>query len=133
MEEVFYDAIFQVCRILLSYIGKNKVELAKYIGKKVLFNLRSEFVEENKNFFQTAPNTHHIYGRITAVDEVGVWVENPTWKTRPKDSKEFMVHRMHFLIGWSNIISVGVFPDRKFSGEKEIEEKNISQIGFLPK
>jgi hypothetical protein len=75
-------------------IGKTKMELNKYIGKKVLFNLRPEFVEKNVNFFQNAARTHLMYGRVMGVDQVGVWVENPQWKTRPVGSNEDVIHKM---------------------------------------
>jgi hypothetical protein len=109
------------------------MELEKYIGKIVLFNVRPEFLKENRGLFQRADLSRHFYGRIVAVDGVGVWLDNPTWKTRPEGSDdEEMTYRMHFLVPWSNIISIGAFPDRKFSEEegKEAEEQDIKRIGF---
>ena len=110
--------------------------LDKQIDKTLLLNLQRTFVEANPGFFQDtargsgAPAAGKmIYARLRAVDEMGLWVENRSWKTAPAGGKQ-EEHVLIFQIPFSALLSVGTFPKRVFVDGRE-EDSSDQRIGFL--
>lgn len=102
----------------------------KFLNKSAILNCNKKFIDENQWLIQPTGESTLFYAKIVAYDEVGVWVENPKWETKDAKTMEDQFYKINILIPWSNIISIGVFPDRSFLPDEEIDEKNISSIGF---
>jgi hypothetical protein len=106
--------------------------ISEYIGKTVLLRVNRAFVEENENFFgfPTFGESGNVlvYSRLASVDEFGVYAENKNFQTIPTKTKIPETHKMNFLIPWQFIVTVAVFPDRKFEGN--LKDDEISTIGF---
>ena len=109
-----------------------QIELDKYLGKRVLLNVRDAFVEENRALLQLQnPKAKLFYARLVAVDEIGLWIENPGWKSR-RDGSDFVSHRVHVLVPWVSLISIAVFPDREFPDDSPVPDSGTETIGFKP-
>ena len=106
------------------------MELRKFVGKIVLLNLTEDFARENAPLFQSGPGARLLYGKIAAVDEMGVWVENDTWKSRPAHGGEPEGHRAHILVPWAVLISVATFPERTFPADQPVPDMKTHTIGF---
>jgi hypothetical protein len=104
--------------------------LDKFIDKNVIVNVQREFVQANPGFFQHRGSAKLFYMRLRAVDELGLWVENRDWKTTPVGGKE-EEHRLVFQIPFGAVLSVGAFPDRKFTDDRQEEDSSDQKIGFL--
>lgn len=103
--------------------------LEQSIGKTVFLNLQKGFAEQNRALLQLREDAQAVYVKVVAVDGVGIWIENPKWKTQPVGG-EAEVHRVHVLVPWQALISVGVFPERSFKGTLAPEASGARPIGF---
>lgn len=108
------------------------MELDNYVGNTVLLNLTKEFSRENQPLFQSGPRARLLYAKVVAHDELGIWVENPAWKSRPVRGGERVSHRANILVPWRSVISVAIFPGRKFPSDGRPEE-NTRVMGFRGK
>jgi hypothetical protein len=106
------------------------MHLNDHLGKTVLFNVREAFIRDNQAFLQNDAIRNLFYGTLVAVDSSGVWTENPRWETHEVGTHKSQLHRIHFLIPWGDIVSVGTFPERKFVGDAPVEEEETETIGF---
>jgi len=93
-----------------------QLHLAESVGKIILLRLAPQFVTEARDIVQTNGEALLIYAKLVAVDAVGCWVENPSWKaigakTRKKEQDR---HLAHVLVPWRFIISVAAFPHTEF-------------------
>lgn len=104
--------------------------LDKFIDKVVIVNVSREFVEANPGFFQHRGTAKLFYVRLRAVDEMGLWVENKDWKTSPVGGPQ-EEHRLVFQLPFGAVVSVGAFPDRTFTGDRQEENTSEQKIGFL--
>lgn len=106
-----------------------QLHLAESVGKIILLRLAPQFVTEAREVIQPNANGEAllIYAKLIAVDAVGCWVENPSWKaigakTRKKEPDR---HLAHVLLPWRFIVSVAAFPHTEFRAVSG------SGIGFL--
>ena len=74
-------------------------------------------IERTRNFCRREPwpastpepESEALYTKLVAVDEIGVWIENPGWKSS-RDGGDWSSHRIHVLVPWGQLISIGAFP-----------------------
>ena len=109
------------------------MNIADIIGQKVmvLFNtaqgLEKLGIDDNSK-----------YCRVVGYDNVGIWVENPSYeetplrdedgKLIPPEEREPKRYTAHILVPWGNIRSVVHFPDRD-QAETELESEEVRPIG----
>jgi len=72
------------------------------------------------------------YCRIAGYDQVGLWIENPSYEETPlrddagvlipPDQRKRETYLAHILIPWGNVRSIVFFPDRDAEGDLESEE-----------
>ena len=109
------------------------MNIADIIGQKVmvLFNtaqgLEKLGIDDNSK-----------YCRVVGYDNVGIWVENPSYeetplrdadgKLIPPEEREPKQYTAHILVPWGNIRSVVHFPDRD-QAETELESEEVRPIG----
>jgi hypothetical protein len=105
--------------------------LGNYIGKVVLFSVSPQFLEDARSIFQLHDPTPLLYGKLLAIDGIGCWVENKSWKATGLKSDEPISFVANHLIPWAYIVSVAAFPDDSFADVPD-GEMNKS-IGFLAK
>ena len=78
------------------------------------------------------------YCRVVGFDNVGIWVENPSYEETPlrdkdgnlipPDEREPKRYLAHILIPWGNVRSVVHFPERE-RAEKELESEEVRPLG----
>lgn len=103
--------------------------LISFIGKVVLFRVSPSFLEDCRSLLQPHKEARSLYARLVAVDAVGCWVENRTWRTIDDKTKESSQHNIHILIPWNSLVSVSAFPNRAF--DTDPDEEDVRSIGFL--
>ena len=113
------------------------MSLEKVIGQTVLFSLAG--TQGLESFGVTGKLFH---GSVMGVDAVGVWVENPEFKTIPTsdpygktlplEERAKRKFKATFLIRWDLILSILVYTDREeFDRSEELGSgEQISKIGF---
>ncbi len=77
------------------------------------------------------------YCRVVGFDNIGIWVENPTYEETPirhpdgtliaPEERKKEQYLAHILIPWANIRGVVYFPERE--REKELESEEVRPIG----
>jgi hypothetical protein len=102
--------------------------LCHFIGKVVLFKITEQFLSDACALLQPHDKTKSLYGKLVAVDGIGCWVENSSWKTIDAKTREQSQHLAQVLIPWHCLISAAAFPDRIFLGAPNEEE--AKGIGF---
>jgi hypothetical protein len=107
-----------------------ETKLKEYVSKTVLLNVTEAFARENEPLIQSGSTAQLLYAKIVAVDGMGLWVENPSWKARPARGGDAEAHTAHILIPWGVLISVAAFPERQFSKDEPLDEKQARVIGF---
>jgi hypothetical protein len=107
-----------------------ETKLKEYVSKTVLLNVAEAFARENEPLIQSGSTARLLYAKIVAVDGIGLWVENPSWKARPARGGDAVAHTAHILIPWGVLISVAAFPERQFSKDEPLDEKQTRVIGF---
>lgn len=95
-----------------------------------MLNVESEWAGKNRYMFQFNGDGTLIYAKLVSVGGEGLWIENPNWKTIPQSTGIEETHSLMFLVPWSRLVSVGVFPDRKFDTDAPVQEKFTQTIGF---
>lgn len=55
--------------------------LKNFVGKLILFKVSKQFLIDARWLLQPNEDTQTLYGRLIAVDGIGIWIENPTWRT----------------------------------------------------
>jgi hypothetical protein len=106
------------------------MHLEQYIGKVILINMRQGFAKDNSMLLQADPQTNYMYVKLTAFDNIGLWVENPEWKTKIVKTSQEEKHLIHVLIPWNIVISIATFPNRDFPQNEPVVEEVIKRIGF---
>jgi hypothetical protein len=106
-----------------------KIELDRYVGKKVPLNVRETFAADNRPLLQLKPGTNVFYSTLVAVDEIGLWIENAGWKCN-RPGTDFVSHRIHVLVPWGVVISIAAFPDRVFPDDEPVPDSKAETIGF---
>jgi hypothetical protein len=96
-------------------------ELSELTGQNVMLMLTQwddlAFLGVTKDVFTA---------KVTAVNELGIWIENPAWESIPGDDEEEpQVHRIEILLRWDRIRSIVFFPD-----VEELEDSRVTRIGF---
>lgn len=107
------------------------MEIQKNIGKTLLLRVEEEFIKKTEHLLEA--HTGLFYARLVATDEMGIWVENPYWETNMQGKQESSYFKIHVLIPWNQLISVGMFPDGEFSEDEASWNTNVSKIGFKKK
>jgi len=111
------------------------------VGGTVLVRLMSH---EDMEFIGL-PEEGPFFCNVTAVDEVGMWVENKNFvtveltdskgKEIPKSKRKEEKHTVNILLPWRNIRTVVHFPDKdaeRLSGKSLGNEKaDPVRIGFV--
>ena len=105
--------------------------LIDYVGKTVLLNVTEEFSKSNAALLQSHTKAKLIYARLEHVEHVGLWVENPTWKTQNAETDEMSTYKVLVLIPWHSLVSVALFPERAFECDTLPNEKEAHPIGFI--
>ncbi|HLP99280.1 MAG TPA: hypothetical protein VK149_12650 [Sideroxyarcus sp.] len=103
--------------------------LGNFLGKVVLFSVSPQFLVEARSIFQLHGSNPLLYGKLLAIDSIGCWVENKTWKASDAKSDEPISFAVNLLIPWAYIVSVAAFPDDSFADIPEGEMEK--SIGFL--
>jgi hypothetical protein len=77
------------------------------------------------------------YCRIAGYDQVGLWIENPSYEETPlrddagglipPDQRQRRTYLAHILIPWGNVRSIVFFPDRDV--EADLESEEVRPIG----
>ena len=109
------------------------MDLHEYVGKMVLMNLTEAYCLDNNIMLGGGdPKARRRYARLNAVDEHGLWIENPKWTVRQTDTEEQVSHRIIFLVPWFALVSVALFPDRVFPNDRSVTDPDTQTIGFRP-
>ncbi|MEE8558589.1 MAG: hypothetical protein V3T14_11970 [Myxococcota bacterium] len=76
------------------------------------------------------------YCRIVGYDNIGLWVENPSYEETPirnedgsliaPEDRQKHTYAAHVLVPWANIRALAYFPSRV---EKELESEEVRGIG----
>jgi len=106
--------------------------LENYLGKTIMLNCRPEFIETNRGMIQKASDSPLFYAKLVSVDDIGLWIENPNFEVWKKQDGNPEHHRANILVPWNSVVSVALFPERKFLSDGEIYEKEATSIGFHP-
>ena len=103
--------------------------LENYVDKVVLLHINDDFVAANPAFFQRKAAL--FYARLRGLDELGIWIENPDWRTHPV-GRSPEVHKLHFWIPWRAVVSIGAFPERVFTSDFGADEDaaGATAVGF---
>ena len=104
--------------------------IEKHHGEMILLNVQAEFITLLPSFFgfKAEPNGNLFYAKVVNSDELGIYVENPSWKITSRNDSKLESHKIHFLIPWGHIVTYAVFPDGKFLDGKK--DDSIPSIGF---
>jgi len=78
------------------------------------------------------------YCRVVGFDNIGLWVENPSYEETPIRDEEGVLIPPHqrvarryiaqILIPWGNVRAIVAFPDRE-KAEPELESEEVRPIG----
>ena len=113
------------------------MKLDAIVGKTVLFSLANN---EGLEHFGVSGRLFH--GTVMGADVVGVWVENPEFKTIPTsdpygkalplEERAKRTFRASFLIRWDVIRSILIYTDREeFDRSEELGSgEHVGKIGF---
>jgi endo-1,4-beta-D-glucanase Y len=85
------------------------MHLEKHIGKVIMINMRQGFAKDNSMLLQTDPQTNYMYAKLTAFDTIGLWIENPEWKTTPVKTGQEEKHLVQILIPYFNSLEFCCF------------------------
>ena len=109
------------------------MNISDIIGHKVMVLFHS-----SKGLEALGIDDETKYCRVVGFDNVGLWVENPTYEETPlRDADGALIppegrvrkrYLAHILIPWGNVRSVVHFPDRE-RDEKELESEEVRPIG----
>ena len=109
------------------------MNISDVIGNKVMVLFHS-----SKGLEKLGIDGDAKYCRVVGFDNVGIWVENPSYeetplrdedgKLIPPEEREPKSYLAHILIPWGNVRSVVHFPDRE-GAEKELESEEVRPIG----
>ncbi len=107
------------------------VEIDRLINDKVMIVLNNH---DGLNKIGISEN--NFYAKIVGFDRVGLWIENPEFKTTrvrdddgniiPVEQRNQETYSAHVLIPWNNIRSLVHFPERKGFA---YEEDGIGHLG----
>jgi len=118
-------------------MNEGPMKLDDIVGNTVLFSLLS-----TKGLEAFGVTGKLFHGTVMGVDVVGVWVENPEFKTIPTsdpygqslplEQRAKRKFKTNFLIRWDQIRSVLVYTDREeFDRSEELGSgEHIKKIGF---
>jgi hypothetical protein len=108
------------------------MNISDVIGDKVMVLFHSA-----KGLEKIGIDDDSKYCRIVGFDNVGVWVENPSYEETPirradgslipPEEREREHYLAHILIPWGNIRGIVYFPGRE--KEKELESEEVRPIG----
>lgn len=102
--------------------------LSQFIGKVILFRCTKQFVDDALSLLQPQDIASLLYAKLIAIDAIGCWIENPSWRTIDSKTKEESCYLAHTLIPWHALVSASVFPERFFDGIPD--EDGGKSIGF---
>ncbi len=109
------------------------MNISDVVGSKVMVLFHSAKGLERLGIDDTSK-----YCRIVGYDNIGLWVENPSYeetpirdadgKLIPPDAREPKHYLAHILIPWGNVRSVVYFPERE-AAQQELESEEVRPIG----
>lgn len=99
-----------------------QVGLSEMIGDTVLMVLKN--YEELQ---VTGITTPILYAKLTGVEALGIWIENPRWETISLGTGAPEHYRCHVLVRFEYLVSVIHFLER---AGFEAGEHAIGRIGF---
>ncbi len=108
------------------------MNISEAVGKKVMVLFHSA-----KGLEPLGIDDKTKYCRMIGYDNVGVWVENPSYEETPIRNEDGSLippekrvrqqYVAHILIPWSNVRSIVCFPGREKA--KELESEEVRPIG----
>jgi hypothetical protein len=101
--------------------------LSDYVGKTILLNVAPHFQKATAYLLQTHRKAELLYVNLSAVDQLGLWVHNPEWITKDVVTGQEKSYKSLIMVPWHSILSVAVFPERKF--ENDVMPREI-KVGF---
>ena len=109
------------------------MNISDVIGRKVMVLVNSATGLEALGI-----DAESKYCRVVGFDNIGLWVENPSYEETPlrdaegglipPDERQPQHYVAHILLPWANVRSVVYFPDRE-SAEPELESEEVRPIG----
>lgn len=102
--------------------GDGHVGLSEMVGDTVLLVLKN--YEELQ---VTGITTPILYAKLTGVEPLGIWIENPRWETISLGTGAPEHYRTHVLVRFEYLVSVIHFPER---AGFEAPEHEIGRVGF---
>jgi hypothetical protein len=107
------------------------MNISDVVGNKVMVLFHSA-----RGLEQLGIDDTRKYCRVVGYDNIGLWVENPSYEETPirhedgslipPDKREKRTYPAHVLIPWSNIRALAFFPGRR---ERELESEEVRGIG----
>ena len=107
------------------------MNIGEIVGSKVMILLQSA-----KGLAKLGIDETTAYCRVVGFDNIGLWVENPSYEETPirdaegrlipQDQRQPLRCVAHILIPWSNVRSIVAFPGR---ADAELESEDVHPIG----
>ncbi len=108
------------------------MNISEAVGKKVMVLFHS-----SKGLEPLGIDDNTKFCRLVGYDNVGVWVENPSYEETPIRNEDGSLippekrvrqhYKAHILIPWGNVRSIVYFPEREKA--KELESEEVRPIG----
>jgi len=109
------------------------MNIADVIGTKVMVLFHSA-----KGLTQLGIDDSSKYCRVVGFDNIGLWVENPSYEETPirdeegnlipPDQRERRHYVAQILIPWGNVRAIVSFPERE-KHEPQMESEEVRPIG----
>jgi hypothetical protein len=108
------------------------MNISDVVGSKVMVLFHS-----SKGLDPLGIDDPNKYCRVVGFDNIGLWVENPTYEETPirasdgslipPGERERKAYVAHILIPWANVRAIVHFPER--DKEPELESEEVRPIG----